>query len=235
MTNKQYSRAEVISFLQTSYSMSITPYYPLCDSRVSDFKVDDTWQKSITVAGCQFQTRSYSAWRGLHKRVKNGKNGKQPAYAKTTICPEWGSYDTFASWCATQPWFYLKDYALDSDLLSKGDKRYSPDTCTFLPREINSFIGNCGNTKSALPTGVFKAGKKFQARADSKHLGMFDTIESATAAYRHAKHIRAIELSIKYSGLIAPQANAALIVLFAPKNEQPLPHIDSDTGCTTLQ
>jgi hypothetical protein len=45
--------------------------------------------------------------------------------------------------------------ALDKDILYKGNKIYSPDTCVFVPQEINAlFVKNDAN-RGDLPIGVF--------------------------------------------------------------------------------
>jgi hypothetical protein len=230
--NKKYTRAEVTDFMLTSYAMSVTPYYPICDSVVSDYKVDGVWQKNTCVAGYWFSTRSYQAWFNMRQRVKGGQSGKLPSYANTAICPEWASYEAFSDWCNAQPWFYLKDYQLDSDLLSSsGDKQYSPETCSWLPREVNIFMSSGGNKKSTtLPIGVYKVGLRYIAREGSLYLGTYKTVVEASGAYATAKHARATELAIKYDGLISPQAHNALLLKFAPKQRA-----DSSDGVVQVE
>lgn len=215
--NKKYTRAEVVDFLNISYSMSVTPYFPLGNNVISDFKEGDgCWKKSITVAGYSFLTRSYTAWLNMRSRVSSGIAGTAPHYKGVTISQEWQSYEVFANWCSTQPAFYIKDFALDSDLLCNGVKRYSAESCCWLPCEINSFI-KADRENRALPTGVYLNGKSFQAKASDRAIGTYKTPEEASIAYRAAKYIKAQELAAKYDGLISPEAHKALLLKFAPK------------------
>lgn len=50
-------------------------------------------------------------------------------------------------------WFngnYIKGYALDKDILIKGNKVYSPETCCFVPYEINTLVTNRKNGRNGI-------------------------------------------------------------------------------------
>lgn len=74
-------------------------------------------------------------------------------------------------------WFnqhYVEGFEIDKDLLSnKNKKLYSPETCVFLPREINRFLCKTTNKKSQLPLGVYVSGGSIIAIHRKKYLGVF--------------------------------------------------------------
>ena len=43
---------------------------------------------------------------------------------------------------------------LDKDILCKGNKIYSRDTCVFVPQRINSLFTKCDNARGDNPIGV---------------------------------------------------------------------------------
>ena len=45
---------------------------------------------------------------------------------------------------------------LDKDILIKGNKIYSPNTCIFVPKRINTLFIKCDKARGNLPIGVSK-------------------------------------------------------------------------------
>lgn len=145
--------------------------------------------------------RSYNVWTHLIKRCYS-KN-KKGAYKDCTVCDEWKLYSNFKK-------FYDDNckndtFHLDKDILVQGNKIYSPNTCLFVPEEINETMTSEWSDNKSLPVGVTmtKLGK-FRARCcdgsknGEKHLGVFDTPEEAFEAYKEAKLNRLKGLAEKY-------------------------------------
>lgn len=146
--------------------------------------------------------RSYNVWMHLIKRCYS-KN-KKGAYKDCTVCDEWKLYSNFKK-------FYDDNckndtFHLDKDILVQGNKIYSPNTCLFVPEEVNETITSEWSDNKSLPVGVTmtKLGK-FRARCcdgskngKQKHLGVFDTPEEAFEAYKEAKLNRLKKLAEKY-------------------------------------
>jgi hypothetical protein len=94
-------------------------------------------------------------------------------------------------------WFdvnYIEGYDLDKDLLSTGIKIYSPQTCVFLPPEINKII-SCKGRNNGLKVGVYKYRERYRAAINmgyTRNLGLYDTEDEAHMAYAEAKkkHIK---------------------------------------------
>ena len=81
---------------------------------------------------------------------------------------------------------------MDKDILVKGNKVYSPETCCFVPSEVNLLFSKTGKLRGSLPIGVKTNGYgAYQAslRCHGKHktLGQFKTCEEAFQAYKAAK------------------------------------------------
>lgn len=97
-------------------------------------------------------TRSYIKWfhileRGYCKKYKN----KKPTYKNVTVCEEWHNFQNFAKWFEEN---YVEGFDLDKDILVKGNKMYSPETCCFVPQEINALFTKSDKMRGKLLLGV---------------------------------------------------------------------------------
>jgi len=134
-------------------------------------------------------TKKYKTWKGILKRCYSSDyHIKRPTYKDVTICDEWLNFQVFGDWYDEQ--YKEEGWHLDKDLLSRGKKIYSPDTCVFIPRELNSFLS--GEKRSGdYPTGVRLVGSRYISQSKCSlsgrrlHLGTFNTIEEADLAYRN--------------------------------------------------
>ena len=79
---------------------------------------------------------------------------KRPTYIGCTSSNNFKYYPYFKDWCNKQVGFGNKGWCLDKDILVKGNKLYSEDTCCFVPREINSLFALSGNARGLNPIGV---------------------------------------------------------------------------------
>lgn len=94
----------------------------------------------------------YSRWCDMLKRCYSEKYLKTGGtYKGCFVCEEWKRFSNFKAWMETQDW---QNKQLDKDLLLKGNKVYSPDTCVFISIEINLFISEKLENKSKYKTGV---------------------------------------------------------------------------------
>ena len=127
----------------------------------------------------------YDKWTSMLKRGYS-KNFKErcPTYNGVTVCEEWLTFSNFKAWMETQDW---KGKELDKDILVKGNKIYSPETCVFVDKIINNFIIERGNDRGEYPIGVnfHKASGSFVAQCSNpftgkrEHLGLYCTPEQA--------------------------------------------------------
>ena len=137
---------------------------------------------------CQF----YRKWSNMFQRCYSGKyQARQPTYIGCTVTKEWLSFSNFKSWMEKQDW---QGKELDKDLLVQGNKLYSPTTCLFVTREINSLLNDHKANRGLYPIGVSfkKQNNKFRAHISIngklKYLGPFNTPELAHEEYKKAKY-----------------------------------------------
>lgn len=139
------------------------------------------------------------------------------SYIGCTYHEDWNTSKSFCEWAEKQIGSHHIDWELDKDILFKGNKIYGPDTCVFVPSEINVAFTKSNAKRGQYPIGVRKASKsrKFTAQIggtkSKTHLGTFDTPEEAFAAYKIAKESYIKGLAVKYKDELDPRAYEALI------------------------
>lgn len=134
----------------------------------------------------------YNTWANMLHRCYSPRTHKtQPTYIGCSVHPDWFNFQVFAEWCSEQPNSNTDGFALDKDLIIFGNKVYSPDTCSFVPREINTLLSDCAAVRGDLPQGVSRCGNKYHAKTsvngERLYLGTFDTIIEAAFAYSAGK------------------------------------------------
>lgn len=157
-------------------------------------------------------TIQYNTWIAMKQRCSSDQFQKDNlTYKECKICDAWLDFQIFSKWFDEN---YIQGYQLDKDLLIPGNKLYSPNTCCFIPQEINIAIIK-PSKKRDLPIGVHKHGNKFVAHIKenkkSKYLGIFVTEEEAFNCYSICKKQQLRNLAIKYRGNISSRTYRALI------------------------
>lgn len=159
---------------------------------------------------------SYRVWHNMLSRTINELNkSKMPSYSDATICDEWLIYSNFKKWFDDN---YIEGYELDKDILVKGNKVYSPNTCCFVPHEINTLIINRKRFRGLYPIGVSKSGKRtykaiVNIRNTRIHIGTYSSVEEAFNAYKRAKEVILKQIAKEYfeEGLIKENIYKALL------------------------
>jgi len=154
----------------------------------------------VTSLGKQVRCGYYKTWADMLRRCYDvNLKLKYPTYAECIVCEDWKYFSKFKSWMETQDW---EGKQLDKDLLIRGNKLYSPDTCVFVELKINSFLLENDKTRGQYPIGVsfHKIVGKYTSRVGirsgkEKHLGYYHTPEEAHQAWLKAKLELAKELS----------------------------------------
>jgi len=174
------------------------------------------WAGNISVDGKDI--REYKLWKGMLKRCFCEKcKQKYPTYEGVTCSKEWLSMTKFIEDVSQMRGYGFDGWQLDKDILVKGNKLYSKDTCCFVPAEVNLLLTKCDNSRGKYPVGVcfHKATGKFRAdlriNGKRKHLGYFTTPEEAFQAYKPAKeaHIKAV--ADKWKHLLDERVYLALL------------------------
>lgn len=162
------------------------------------------------------KTESYKCWRRMIRRCYSPKfRAKHQSYLDCIVCEEWLMFSNFEKWFDKN---YVKGYHLDKDILVKGNKIYSPDTCCFVPRIINNLFIKANKTRGDTPIGVSWHNNNFYASCriygtNRTHLGVYPTPEEAFNAYKEAKesYIKAVAQEYYDRGEITRRVYDALM------------------------
>lgn len=165
----------------------------------------------------------YRLWLRLLERAYNENyHLKFPTYEDVEVCEEWLNFQNFAKWCYSQEFYNTNDhkgntYQLDKDLLCKGNKIYAPETCCFIPAEINGLLIKNDKDRGEYPIGVYPNNDhtKFRAHVSCygklKSLGSFSTPEEAFQAYKKAKESHIKLVAEKWKGRIDEKTYKGLL------------------------
>ena len=84
-------------------------------------------------------TKAYNTWNHMLRRCySNDFQNNNSTYIGCKVCDEWLCFQNFAKWFEEN--YYEVDgelMDLDKDIKIEGNKIYSPETCMFIPKEIN--------------------------------------------------------------------------------------------------
>ena len=212
-----------IQFLKTGYETAVElgnikkgdvkdPYVP------SVFGVGITGTKYlITISGVK--TREYALWKNMLQRCySDAYRKKRPTYEGCKVSDNFKSYEYFYEWCHKQIGFGNQGWHLDKDLLTKGNKVYSEDTCIFIPSEINTLLIKRAASRGEHLIGVCwsKTANAFKAtvrksKGKQEHLGYLKTELEAFKAYKTAKEAFIKEQASKWKDKIDERAYEALM------------------------
>jgi len=174
------------------------------------------WAGNVNVGGKPI--KEYYLWRGMLTRCFSGEYKQNyPTYEGVTCSKEWLSMTTFIEDVSQMRGFGLSGWALDKDILQKGNKLYSKDTCCFVPAEVNNLLIKSDNSRGEYPVGVYfhKASGKFVARlrvnGKTKFLGRFNTPEEAFQVYKLAKEAYIKVVADKWQHLLDNRVFQALM------------------------
>lgn len=169
--------------------------------------------------------KEYQLWVDMLKRCGSKVKTKHQTYEGTTCSEDFKHYSYFYEWCHKQIGFGNNDgvglrgaWQLDKDLLERGNKLYSKDTCLFIPQRINKLI-----TKNEAKRGKHLIGTWWKAKSahfiaqcndlngERIHIGCFDTQEEAYKAYKVFKESVIKQVAEKYKDQLDPRAYQALM------------------------
>lgn len=165
------------------------------------------------------QTIQYTKWIGMLTRCNpNEFSNKNISYKICEISKDWHNFQNFGNWF-DKNYYTVKDEKmnLDKDLLIKGNKIYSAETCIFLPAQINILLINNKIKRGIYPLGVTykndtnKYIARMQRFSKSIYLGSYNTPEKAFEVYKKHKEIHIKEIAELHKQYIPIEAYNALI------------------------
>jgi hypothetical protein len=167
---------------------------PYCPNLYNVGMVGDKYQTSAN----GIHTKEYQIWTNIIVRCYSEKyKNKRPTYKDATCCNEWLLYENFYEWLHSQEnfenWYEGERWAIDKDILIKGNKIYSPETCCLVPNNINSLFVKRNARRGKYPIGV--AYKKrdniftahIEINGNTHYIGSFDSSEQAFLSYKKRK------------------------------------------------
>lgn len=201
----QYNRYDdIIVEFQDEYKTQVS-------TRYDDFlngQVKNPYHKSVCnvgMVGIKYpisenskHTKEYESWSRMLRRCFDEKTKeKNPSYKNVTCCDKWLYFENFYEWLHSQEnfdkWLNGERWHIDKDILVKGNKVYSPETCCLVPININSLFTKCDNARGDLLIGVSKNGSGFQAWCSNpitnehENLGTYQTQEESFCVYKIRK------------------------------------------------
>lgn len=169
--------------------------------------------------------KAYSVWYSMIRRCYSYIYQKnKPTYEGCTVCDEWLYFSNFKKWFDEN---YIEGFQLDKDIIIRGNKVYSPETCCFVPKEINIIFQNKSKRIYDLPIGVYKT--RYNKYRASLHIngkpvviGNFNSPEEAFEAYKQEKEKYIKELANKWKDKIDIKVYNSLINYVVQQEEVPM-------------
>ena len=157
-------------------------------------------------------TKCYDTWNSMLGRCYSEKfHLKNPSYIDCKVDEKWFNFQNYGIWF-DENYYKCKneEMCLDKDILYKGNKIYSSETCIFVPKRINSLF-----VKSDIARGNYPIGVSYNKRDDilevwcnnsrkRVYLGRFkpNQVEEAFQCYKQFKEKIIKQTADEYKDLI---------------------------------
>jgi hypothetical protein len=167
-------------------------------------------------------THQYMTWREMIRRCYSEKYHERcPTYKGCSVAEEWHCFQNFAEWY-DQNYYQIEGEVthLDKDIIVKGNRVYSPNTCVFVPQKINVLFIKNNIRRGDLPIGVSlkKSSKKLPyvvvfsiGIGKTITIGCYGTPEEAFNSYKELKEKHIKEVANEYKNKIPILLYDALI------------------------
>lgn len=162
-------------------------------------------------------TKCYKTWNHMLERCYSKKfQERNPTYIDCSVSEDWLNFQVFGKWFDENYYNIGEEVmSLDKDILMKGNKIYSPQTCVFVPQRINLLFTKNNIVRGDSPIGVSYKNKKYKAYCNvdrkKKSLGYYDTPEEAFQAYKQYKEQYIKEVADQYKNVIPQKLYEAMI------------------------
>ena len=164
----------------------------------------------IATRSCGSVDKEYTLWTSLLKRCFDEKYLKwKPTYLGCSVSEDWLIYSNFKRDIISIHGFGFDDWQLDKDILVRGNKLYSKETCCFVPREVNQFFSRGQSVlNKELPKGVsYEKDRDLYAAYGSIggrkiFLGRYITVHDAKVSSARFKKDRCLQLAEKWKNML---------------------------------
>lgn len=185
-----------------------------CPECYQESKFSKVFGVGVTGMRCASRLRSYHIWLLMLRRCYEESSLKrEPTYIGCSVCDDWLLFTNFKEWYDKH---FVEGFHLDKDILVKGNKVYSPDTCCFVPQEINNLLTKRQRERGKFPIGVHKTSDKvfriiISKEGKEERVGKFRSVSEAFNAYKAAKEAHIKYVAEKYKDTIEERVYDALI------------------------
>lgn len=175
-------------------------------------------------------TKIYEVWVSMLQRCYDPYFlNKRPTYRDCMVCNEWHNFQNFAKWWEEKLYECNNErMELDKDILVKGNKIYSPETCLIVPNRINLLFCKRQNRRGKYPIGVTDTIKNidnktylylivscsilYGEKCKIKHLGNFPLNRpfQAFTVYKNFKESYIKQIADEYKNFIPTKLYSAL-------------------------
>lgn len=181
----------------------VNPYHP---NKYKGYMGEGKYKSSVN----REHTYFYKVWSDMLKRVySEDYHIKKPTYKNISLCEEWHNFQVFAEWCEKN---YKDGWRIDKDVICPECGIYSPETCDFLPDEINGMFISSKSYRGDLPIGVIKKRDGYEVYFRGKFLGYSkDDIKYLFSLYKKTRELYTKQIAEKYKNKIKPETYNSLI------------------------
>lgn len=228
ITNEGYN-IEIIEYFNnkniTVEFLDGTTLKNICYNAIEKGQIKNPFHKSVVGIGFlgvgNFKTKInnksekyYCLWASMLKRCYDKEyHTKKPTYKDCSVDERWHNFQNFAKWLDNN---YVDGFELDKDILFKGNKIYSPETCCFVPKEVNVLFTSRFSKRGEYVIGVSSSKSKnmfessLSVEGKTIHLGSFKTEIEAFKMYKGCKETYIKQLAEKYKHQISNTCYKAL-------------------------
>lgn len=161
--------------------------------------------------------RARRTWNTMKRRCYNVNDKEYKMYGGTgvKISDEWLDFNNFFKWYQENHYDLEGEFtAIDKDILSKGCKIYSSETCLVVPYTINGMFVSKNNGKF---TGLQYKNGKYEVKVrntitrENEYHGRYKCVDIAEKVYKECKKIIIINVAEEYKNKIPKKVYEALM------------------------
>lgn len=139
--------------IDTSRMWELEPKTP-SRRQVQGVGATDMGPATKSVDGKTVKHAGYQLWVSMLDRVYSPRiHAKHPTYIGTQVCDRWLTFSNFHADMSKRYGYGAQGWNLDKDILGDG-KLYSPETCAFIPQQINKLMIDSAASTGAFPQWV---------------------------------------------------------------------------------
>lgn len=157
----------------------------------------------------------YDIWKIMLSRCYDElQRGHNMAYEDCEVCEEWHNLQNFGKWYEDN--YYNvgdgKRMHIDKDIIIKGNRIYSPETCLLVPQRINMiFMKKNRKVDPDLPQGIRRCVGGFMVSYNTEYLGIFTELNDAIDVYLKAKRLHIKEVVEDYGDSLPEKVQKVLL------------------------